>query len=140
MNLMSWDKVEVKSLAYFAKYYQLENFLWAGLKYLVLLLLGFFLTSYHQMPILTEAAKISALSSGKTDRFEFLTGEEILPSGQSRIIKQAKFIYSPLSKAFEKQVKTIEDQGRKQDVAKEMRTNETKNKVNEIKKWEEKSK
>ena len=118
MNLMSWDKVEVKSLVYFAKYYQLENFLWAGLKYLVLLLLGFFLTSYHQMPILTKAAKISALLSGKIDRFEFLTGEEILPSGQSRIIKQAKFIYLPLSKAFEKQVKTIEDQGRKQDVAK----------------------
>ena len=41
-----------------------------------------------------------------------------MPSGQIRIIKQAKFIYSPLSKAFEKQVKTIEDQGRKQDVAK----------------------
>ena len=33
---------------------------------------------------------------------------------QSRIIKQAKFTYSPLGKAFEKQIKTIEDQGEKQ--------------------------
>ena len=56
-----------------------------------------------------EAAKISALSSGKIDKYEYLTGEEILPSDQSRIIEQAKFTYSPLSKAFEKQIKTIED-------------------------------
>ena len=49
-----------------------------------------------------EAAKISALSSGKTDKYEFLTGEEILPSDQSRIIEQAKFTYSPLGKGFEK--------------------------------------
>ena len=37
-----------------------------------------------------EAAKISALSSGKTDKYEFLTCEEILSSDQSRIIEQAK--------------------------------------------------
>ena len=61
-----------------------------------------------------EAAKISALSSGKTDKYEYLTGEEILPSNQQQIIEQAKFTYSPLGKAFEKQIKTIEDQGEKQ--------------------------
>ena len=61
-----------------------------------------------------EAAKISALSSGKLDKYEYLTGEEILPSNQQQIIEQAKFIYSPLGKAFEKQTKTIEDQGKKQ--------------------------
>ena len=61
-----------------------------------------------------EAAKISALSSGKTDKYEYLTGEEILPSNQQQIIEQAKFTYSPLGKAFEKQIKTIEDQGKKQ--------------------------
>ena len=61
-----------------------------------------------------EAAKISALSSGKTAKYEYLTGEEILPSNQQQIIKQAKFTYSPLGKAFEKQIKTIEDQGKKQ--------------------------
>ena len=61
-----------------------------------------------------EAAKISALSSGKIDQYECLTGEEILSSNQQQIIGQAKFIYSPLGKAFEKQTKTIEDQGQKQ--------------------------
>ena len=49
-----------------------------------------------------EAPKISALSSGKIDQYEFLTGEEILPLDQRRVIEQAKFAYSPLEKAFEK--------------------------------------
>ena len=57
-----------------------------------------------------EAAKISALSSGKVDKYEYLTGEEILPSNQQQIIEQAKSTYFPLGKAFEKQTKTIEDQ------------------------------
>ena len=59
-------------------------------------------------------AKISTLSSGKIDKYEHLTGEEVLPSNQQQIIEQAKFTYSPLGKAFEKQTKTIEDQGKKQ--------------------------
>ena len=59
-----------------------------------------------------EAAKISALSSGKIDKYEYLTGEEVLPSNQQQIIEQAKFSYSLLGKAFEKQTKTIEDQGK----------------------------
>ena len=67
-----------------------------------------------QYDINREAAKISALSSGKIDKYEYLTGEEILPSNQRQIIEQAKFTYSPLGKAFEKQTKTIEDQGKKQ--------------------------
>ena len=67
-----------------------------------------------QYDINREAAKISVLSSGKIDKYEYLTGEEILPSDQSRIIEQAKFTYFPLGKAFEKQIKTIEEQGRKQ--------------------------
>ena len=49
-----------------------------------------------------EAAKMSAFSSGKIDRYEYFTGEEILPFDQIRIIEQAKFTYSPLCKAFEK--------------------------------------
>ena len=65
-----------------------------------------------QYDINREAAKISALSSGKLDKY--LTGEEILPSNQQQIIQQAKFNYSPLGKAIEKQRKTIEDQGKKQ--------------------------
>ena len=67
-----------------------------------------------QYDINREAAKISALSSGKIDKYEYLTGEEILPSNQRKIIEQAKFTYSPLGKAFEKQTKTIKDQGEKQ--------------------------
>ena len=70
-----------------------------------------------QYDINREAAKISALSSGKLDKYEYLTGEEILPSNQQQIIQQAKFTYSPLGKALEKQRKTIKDQGEKQVVA-----------------------
>ena len=67
-----------------------------------------------QYDINREAAKLSALSSGKIDKYEHLTGEKILPSNQQQIIEQAKFTYSPLGKAFEKQTKTIENQGEKQ--------------------------
>ena len=67
-----------------------------------------------QYDINREAAKISALSSGKIDKYEYLTGGEILPSNQQQLIQQAKFTYSPLGKALEKQIKTIEDQGKKQ--------------------------
>ena len=67
-----------------------------------------------QYDINKKAAKVSALFSGKIDKYEYLTGEEILPSDQSRMMQQAKFTYSPLGKTFEKQIKTIEDQGGKQ--------------------------
>ena len=65
-----------------------------------------------QYDINREAAKISALSSGKIDKYEFLTGEEILPPDQRRLLEQDKFAYSPLGKAFEKQTKTFGDQGK----------------------------
>ena len=67
-----------------------------------------------QYDINREAAKISALSSNEIDKYEYLNGEEILPSNQQQIIEQAKFTYFPLGKAFEKQTKTIEDQREKQ--------------------------
>ena len=67
-----------------------------------------------QYDINREAAKISALSSGKIRKYGYLPGEDILPSNQQQMIEQAKFTYSPLGKAFEKQIKTIEDQGEKQ--------------------------
>ena len=63
--------------------------------------------------ISTEKQRISALSSGKLYKYEYLTGEDILPSTQQQIIKQTKFTYSPLGKAFDKQIKTIEDQAKK---------------------------
>ena len=70
-----------------------------------------------QYDINRAGAKISALSSGKIDIYEYLTGEETLPPNQRQIIEQAKFTYSPLGKAFEKQTKTIKDKGEKQTKA-----------------------
>ena len=55
-----------------------------------------------------------ALSLGKINKYEYLTGEDILPPDQSRMIEHAKFTYSSLEKVFEKQIKTIESQGEKQ--------------------------
>ena len=66
-----------------------------------------------QYDIDREAAKISALSSGKIDKYEYLTNDEILPPDESRIIEQAKFTYSPLSKNYKKQIKAIENQEEK---------------------------
>ena len=57
------------------------------------------------------------------------TGEDILPSNQQQIIEQTKFTYSPLGKAFEKQIKSIEDQGEKQ-----IKATQDKGKVKTIKK------
>ena len=67
-----------------------------------------------QYDINREAAKISALSSGKIRKYEYLTGEDILPYNQQQIIEQAKFTYFPLGETFEKQIKTIKDEGEKQ--------------------------
>ena len=64
-----------------------------------------------QYDINRKAAERSALSSGKIDKNEY---QEILATNQQQIIEQPKFTYSPLGKAFEKQVKTIEDQGERQ--------------------------
>ena len=55
-----------------------------------------------------------AISSSKIYKYKYLKGAEILLSDQRRMIKQAKFIYFPLQKAFEKQWKTIEDAAEKQ--------------------------
>ena len=51
-----------------------------------------------QYDINREAENLSALSLGKIDRCEYLTGEEILPYDIRRILEQAKFTYSPLGK------------------------------------------
>ena len=61
-----------------------------------------------------EAAKILALSSGKIDKYEYLAGEETLLFSHKRLIEQVKLAYSPLTKVFEKQIRTIEDQREKQ--------------------------
>ena len=80
--------------------------------------------------LLTKKQQMSALSCGKFDEYEYLAGEEILLSNERQIIEQANFAYSPLcnrqiieqaifaysplGKAFEKQIKAIKDQGKKQ--------------------------
>ena len=80
-----------------------------------------------QYDINREAAKISALSSGKLHKYGYLTGEDILPSNQQQIIEQTKFTYSPLGKAFDKQIKAIEDQRKKQvDALEKLKHEETK--------------
>ena len=67
-----------------------------------------------QFDINREAAKILELSPGKIHKYEYLTGEDILPPNQQQIIEQAKFTYSPLGKVFGKQIKTIKVQEEKQ--------------------------
>ena len=61
-----------------------------------------------QYDIDREAAKLSALPSRKVDKYEYVTGEEILPSNQRQIIEQTKLTYSPLGRAFEKKIKATE--------------------------------
>ena len=63
-----------------------------------------------QYDINIDVAKISALSAGKIDKYEYLTGEKIFSSDHSRILEQTKFTCSPLEKALQKQRKTIEEQ------------------------------
>ena len=58
-----------------------------------------------QYDINREASKLPAIYSGKIGQYEYLSGEEILPSNQRQIIEPAKFIYSPLGKDFEEQTK-----------------------------------
>ena len=62
-----------------------------------------------QYDINTQNIKISALQSKNIFKYEYLTGKEILPPDQSRVIEQAKFTFSPLRKALEKQTKKTED-------------------------------
>ena len=49
-----------------------------------------------------EAAKMSALSPRKINKYEYLTGEEILPSNRRKIRERARLAFSPLGKALEK--------------------------------------
>ena len=57
----------------------------------------------QQYDINREGAKISALSSRKIDKYEYLRSEEIVPFNQIQIIEHAKFAYPSLGKAFEKE-------------------------------------
>ena len=72
-----------------------------------------------------EVAKILALSSGKVDKYEYCTVEEILPSPQSQILEEAKFTHSPLGRAFKKQIKMTDDHSKKQRKVSEEHENPT---------------
>ena len=83
-----------------------------------------------QYDINRESAKISALSSGKIHKFEYLTSEEILPYDQSRVMEETKF---RLGKAFEKQIRIIEDQEIKQvEALKALKSEENKQNIRSI--------
>ena len=60
-----------------------------------------------QYDINREGAKMSVLSLDKIDKYEYLTGEEILLSNQKQIIQQAKFNYSPLGKLLKNKQKQL---------------------------------
>ena len=45
-----------------------------------------------------DIAKMSALSLCKIDKYKYFTRKEILPSGSSQVIEQAKFICSALGR------------------------------------------
>ena len=62
-----------------------------------------------QYDINRQADEISALSSGKIDKYEYLTDKDILSSNQQQTIEQSKFTYPPLGR-----VETIEDEGKQQ--------------------------
>ena len=69
-----------------------------------------------QHDINREAPKISTLSSGKIEKYHYLTDEEIYLTNQQQIFEQTKFNYSPLGKAFQEQIKIIKEQGEKQAI------------------------
>ena len=72
-----------------------------------------------QNDINRKGAKISALSSGKIDKYDYFTGKEILLSDKRRVIELAKFTYCPVGKALKKQLKIKEKQMLLQIKAKE---------------------
>ena len=61
-----------------------------------------------------EAAKISAKTLDTPYKYEYPTGEEIIPSDQKQLVEQIKFQYGPIGKALENLMIAIEDQGEKQ--------------------------
>ena len=68
---------------------------------------------HYNMLLTDKQQKYISSKSSKIDEHGYFTGEEILPSEQRRMMEQGKFTYSPLGKAFKRQTRTIEDQGKK---------------------------
>ena len=59
------------------------------------------------MILIEKLQKYQPYQQAKINKYEYLSGEEILPSNQKQIIEQAKFTYSPLGKTFEKTNKQL---------------------------------
>ena len=55
-----------------------------------------------QYDINGKTAKISVLSLGKIDKYEYLTDKKKLPPDQRKVKEQSKFTYSPLGKSLGK--------------------------------------
>ena len=53
----------------------------------------------------TKIVKISAISSRKIDKYEYLKGEKKAPSDRRGVIERTKFTYSPLGKTKKKKEK-----------------------------------
>ena len=71
-----------------------------------------------------KAAKTSALSSNKLDKYEYLTGEDL--GLKASTVEQAKFEYSPLGKIFNK---GLSEDDKKEGILKRLKNIEDKNKV-----------
>ena len=70
-----------------------------------------------------EAAKISALSSGELEKYEYLTGEDL--GYQPDVVQKAKCEYSPLGKVFNK---GLDESDKKEGLLKKLNNIEGKNK------------
>ena len=69
-----------------------------------------------------EAAKISALSSGELEKYEYVTGEDL--GYKLDIVQKAKFEYSPLGKVFNK---GLDEGAKKEGLSKRLKNIEGKN-------------
>ena len=58
--------------------------------------------NHDQYDLDREAVKISALSSKELDKYEYLTGEDLVY--KTGVVEQAIFEYSPLEKVFNKRL------------------------------------
>ena len=71
-----------------------------------------------------EVAKISALSSGESEKYEYLTSEDL--GYKPDVIQKAKLEYSPLGKVFNKR---LDENDKKEGLLKSFKNIEGKNKA-----------
>ena len=69
-----------------------------------------------------KTAKISALSSGQLEKYEYLTGKDL--GYKPDVIQKAKFEYSPLGRIFSK---GLDENNKKEGLLQRLKTIEGKN-------------